>query len=163
MEHLHEVLSLGRLQALQQLHWIPCVRYDPDLPILNIIAENHPGIRKISLDIDLPFYDGFVRHWMSDKMPDLAWDEMAKLGIELVKFCVVDLTHSVCSNTFLWAFLKASLSCGANSNLKAIQISGNEKDHPDVLAEARRQGVEITVVPPTHDAAFKLSSFQGSR
>ena len=149
VEHLHEVLSLGRLQALQQLHWVPCVRYDPDLPILDSIAENHPGIRKISLDMDLLFY-GFVRH-----EPGFAWDAMAKLAIELVKFCVVDLTHSVCSTTFLRALLKASLSCGANSNLKTIKISGNEKDHPDVLAEARLQGVEITFMPPTHDAALK--------
>ena len=28
MTHLLEVLSLGRLQALEQLHWVPCVRYD---------------------------------------------------------------------------------------------------------------------------------------
>ena len=44
VDHLLEVLSLGRLQGLQQLHWIPCVQFDPDLPILDIIAENHTGI-----------------------------------------------------------------------------------------------------------------------
>ena len=51
VDHLLEVLSLGRLQGLQQLHWIPCVEYHPDLPILDIIAENHAGIIQISLEM----------------------------------------------------------------------------------------------------------------
>ena len=54
VEHLLEVLSLRRLQALEQLHWVPCVRYDPDVPILNIVAaEKHAGIRTTSLDMTL--------------------------------------------------------------------------------------------------------------
>ena len=135
MDHLLEVLSLGRLQGLQQLHWIPCVQFDPDLPILDIIAENHAGIRQISLDMVLYFRG----------------DEGTKLATTLVKFCVVDFTHCQLTRTFLRALLLASR--GANSKLKTIKISaGYDQLHFDTLGEAWQQGVAITVVPP---AAFK--------
>ena len=133
MDHLLEVLSLGRLQGLQQLHWIPCVQYDPDLPILDIIAENHAGIRQISLDMVLYFR--------------CEGDDRTKLATTLVKFCVVDFTHCQLTRTFLRALLLASR--GANSKLKTIKISaGYDQLHLDTLGEARQQGVAITVVPP---------------
>ena len=152
MKHLLEVLSLGRLQALEQLYWVPCVRYDPDAPILDVIAENHAGIRTISLDMALDDFAERFEGYESDER-----DERTKLAIALAKFCVVDLTHCVCEKTdatrFLWALLKAS--CVAISNLKAIQISGDEMDYADVLVEARLQGVAIIVVPAANDASFK--------
>ena len=147
--HLLEVLSMGRLQALEQLYWVPCVRYDPDAPILDIIAENHAGIRTISLDMAL---DDFA-----ERFEGYESDEMTKLATALVKFYVVDLTHCICTKTDATTFLRALLkaSCGAISNLKAIQISGDEMDYADVLVEARLQGVEVTVVPAANDTSFK--------
>ena len=117
MKHLLEVLSMGRLQALEQLHWVPCVRYDPDAPILSIIAENHAGLRTISLDMALDDFAERFEGYESDER-----DERTKLAVALAKFCVVDLTHCVCEKTDATRFLRALLkaSCGAISNLKAL-------------------------------------------
>ena len=51
---LLQVLSLQRLTSLQYLS-LQCIRWELCPPLLRVIVENHSTIRKISLDVLLPY------------------------------------------------------------------------------------------------------------
>ena len=77
---LLQVLSLQRLTSLQYLS-LQCIGWELCPPLLRVIVENHSTIRKISLDVLLPY------------VPFSSINELAGLTSALVKFEEVDLTE----------------------------------------------------------------------
>ena len=134
---LLQVLSLQRLTSLQYLS-LQSIGWELCPPLLRVIVENHSTIRKISLDVLLPY------------VPFSRINELAGLTSALVKFEEVDLTE--CDFRYMaadgqgsvdWrddtgAILTALLAPPVTSKLRILTVCGDERKFSTVLAEARR-------------------------
>ena len=76
---LLQVLSLQRLASLECLS-LQCIRWELCAPLLRVIVETQPTIRKLSLDVLLPY------------VPFACKAELAGLTSALVRFEEVDLS-----------------------------------------------------------------------
>ena len=122
---LIEVLTMPRLQCLQEIG-LQCVQYIITLPaLLQLIIDKCPGIRKLLLRI---------------KKCTIQEDEMIMLASSLVKFEQVDLTEFSISSTDEIALVEAAiaaLSTVVGSRLRLLQIHGHRRSHSKLLAAAK--------------------------
>ena len=131
---LLQVLSLQRLASLEYLS-LQCIRWELCAPLLRVIVETQPTIRKLSLDVLLPY------------VPFACKAELAGLTSALVRFEEVDL--SGCDFRYMGAdglgsvhwkddtgdILTALLTEPPfNSKLRVLTFCGDERKFSQVLA-----------------------------